>query len=64
MKSYLLIGIVILFSITEAGAQPPPPTSGADVGAPIDNDIVLLFIVTAAFGAWKLRKTQKFLQQP
>ncbi len=70
MKKVLIIAInCLLLSASVAFAQgpppPPPPTptgGGGGTAAPIDNEVILLLIGAAAFGAYKLRKAKLVLR--
>jgi hypothetical protein len=64
MKKFILIfiiycGLCMVHSYAQGPPPPPPPPGplgGGGTSVPIDNEVVLLLIATAAFGAWKLRK--------
>lgn len=62
MKKLLMLTACCLLFTAYSNAQgpppppPPPPGPPPGTGAPIDTDIVLLFIATSLFGVYKLRK--------
>lgn len=58
-----IIAILVLFVISAQAsfAQAPPPSGGSTVGAPIDDHVWLLSIVTILYGTYTMFQNRKQL---